>query len=450
MQQERYDFDYAHSLFQECVIRDPASLVYLDAYFENLRNKYTNKRRSLLNFSGKRGAFKKAIAQQDWAQVVELGASMLRGNPWDIGTLRGMALACEGLGCNETELGYLKKALEAKPKDAETNRHCAQSLARLGQFDQAIVCWQRVDELKRGDQEAQQQISQLQVEKTRVQRDVTMASSGSVPKRAPRRTRAEQHEAHEPSGEEQPVRREIPLTPRQQLDQEIVNRPTDLSCYFQLADLHVAEQRLADAVHVLQKALAVSGADFKVQERLEDLEVLQKQQQVAVAEARADAEQSDDEARQLASQLRADLDRFELEVLYRRSERYPQDLELKFQLGVRLKRVGNLSEAIKTFEFSVQLAERKANSSLEIGECLQRRKQYGKAMEYYQRAAVQAKQSQQPHLRKLGLYRASLLATGLGNHQAAEEMLGQLVQLDAEFKDAPARLDKIRQMRHKG
>ena len=450
MEQENYDFDYAHTLFQECVTRDSANIVYLEAFFDNLQRKYkNNKRGSLLSFGGK-GTFKKALAKQDWPEVLRLGAAVLKSNPWDIATLRGMAQACESLDYNEPELRYLKTALAANPKDVDVNRHCAASLARMGQFDQAITCWDRVDELCGGDREAQEQISQLQVEKTKVRNE------GGKRKGVVRPSSPEPQSDSEPPSSNAPdvnapknADRKIPLTPRQRLEQEIVNIPTDVPSYLQLAELHVGEGRLSEAIRVLQKGLAASGGDLKVAERLEDTEILRKEQQVAVANKRALAEPSD-HARQLVTQLRSDLDRYELEIYDRRAQRYPRDLELKFQLGLRLKRMGNFGEAIKTFEHSVQSSERQAASNLEIGECLQRRRKYRKALEYYSRAAEQAEESQQPEVRKLGMYRASLLAAGLGNPQSAAAMLGELLTLDPGYRDAQARLDKLKQMRHKG
>ena len=64
-----------------------------------------------------------------------------------------MAEACEALEYREAELRYLKMALEANPKDPEVNRHCAKSLQRTGLFDQAIVCWHRVEEALKDDVE---------------------------------------------------------------------------------------------------------------------------------------------------------------------------------------------------------------------------------------------------------------------------------------------------------
>jgi tetratricopeptide (TPR) repeat protein len=446
-QQEKYDFDYAHSMLVECVTQDPGNLVYLETMLQNLHRKYdNNKRGARLKGFGGRGPFKKAVAKKDWKEVLHCGPDLLKTNPWDVSTLRGLADACAAYGYHDVELRYLKNALDAKPHDAEVNRHCALSLARMGRYDQAIACWHRVDEIKRGDKEAQEMMSELQIEKTRQKSAV--AGDDAKKGRLRRAPTAESEQVPEEKSDEEPRRREVQLTPRQQLEQQLVNNPADREAAFALAELHVAEHRLPDALRVLRKLLAATGNDLTVQERLEDVEILRKKHQVEIAERQAEKE-TDPQAKQLAEQLRADLNRFEWEIFLARSERYPQDLELKFQLGLRLRRLHRYDEALECFQASRHLPARLPHSLLELGECWQRKKEYDTALERYRQAAEQAGEDQIP-LKKVALYRVGLLATGLKNLDAAQRHLEELTALDPNYKDAAARLDKIREMRHSG
>jgi tetratricopeptide (TPR) repeat protein len=241
----------------------------------------------------------------------------------------------------------------------------------------------------------------------------------------------------------------IELTPRQQLEQALVLNPADLESYFALAELHIQEKRLGEAVHVLNKALAASGNDIQVQERLEDAEMLRQRQQLEVAEQRAGKQPESPASQQLVEQLRNDLNRYELDVFERRARRYPEDPELQFQLALRLKRAGNVRQAIPCFEQAVRSPLRQAGATLELGECRQRLKEYAQALDDYLQAAEWAAQPEQMPLRLLAWYRAALLHSGLGNPVAAEELWDRIVQADPTYRDASARLDKTRQMRHK-
>jgi tetratricopeptide (TPR) repeat protein len=461
--QEKYDHDYANTLFTECVVNDPNNLIYVEAFLDNLQRKYNNNKKGgrMLGFGGA-GNLKKLLAKEDYAAVLKQGPEALKTNPWDVPTLRAMAEACAALGYNEVELRYLKNALEANPKDVEVNRHCAQSLARVGQFDQAMACWHRVEEGKKGDKEAPKAISELTVEKQRIRQGMPRtlgAGMGAAASKAVAYAQAAAKVAPQPKPEPAPQfsseseeaaeapRREIQRTPRQLLEQAIVADPTELPNYLKLAELLAEETRYGEAEHVLTKALAVSGSDLRIRERLEDMQLEKARAQVVVAERRAEVEKTD-EARELARQMRSDVNRRETEVLYSRVMRYPEKTALKHELGLRLKRAGNYAEAIKYFQEARETPGVKAAATLEMGECLQQLKQYAKALECYTRAAEVAGENLEH--KKLALYRAGVLATGMRELDVADKHLLELAALDPAYKDVPDRLDKVRRIRNSG
>jgi tetratricopeptide (TPR) repeat protein len=446
MAQPKYDHDYAHTLLAECVASDPGNLVYVEAFFDNLARKYNNnKRGARLAFFLNRGAFKKALAGKKWLDVLRAGPEILKVNPWDTATLRGMAEACENLQLNEVELRYLKNALDGNPQDVEVNRHCARSLARMGQYDQAIACWARVNETKRNDPEALKMIGDLQIEKTKwkfgmLSPDKKRAAGPNPVALTPSDEGSAVPSEPEPTPTEPPRTREVQLTRWQQLERAIVDDPTVVENYLQLASVYAEENRLADAERTLQKGRAASGNDLRVQERLEEIQVLRLKQQLAIAERRAKSEATES-ARQLVQQLRENLSRVELEMFGRRSQRYPEEPQWKLEAAIRLKRLGNHGEALK------QLGEIKpsddsplaASVALETGECWQHLRQFAKSLEAYRRAIHLAEANQNAELQKLALYRAGVLAIAMKD-AAGTDFLAQLVEIDPNYRDARERL----------
>lgn len=450
--QESYDFDYAHTLFAECVMRDPGNLMYVDAMLQNLQRKYHNNKKGsrLAMFAGK-GPLKKAVSHRAWAVVLELGPDALKSNPWDTVTLRAMADACAAYGYTDVELRYLRNALDANPRDAEVNRHCALSLARIGNFDQAIACWHRVEEARPTDPEPPEMINRLQLDKTHARaaghaegsRGKAVHKHGGSASPAESRSRAEppkEHDLEEPAAK--PRRREIEQTPRQKLEQALSYNPNDTDSYLELAQLHLDEHRFADAERVLARGLAATGNNLAIQDQLDQVQILRVRHQLAIAEQRARAEGTD-EAKQLVGQLRDELHRVELDVYRRRNLRQPNDLETRFELAVRLRQVGNLSEALNQFQTLKDIPEFRVRVALECGECYQRARQYAKALQHYQRAAELAGDTENQEIRKLALYRAGLLAAGVRDNPLARRCLQALVDLDPTYKDARERLDKL-------
>ena len=153
---------------------------------------------------------------------------MLKLNPWDKGALMEMASACEALDLEDCQLRYLKAALEVDIKDPEVNRVAGRTLGKLGKFDDAIVCWHRVQQAKPQDEEARRAIGDLAVEKTIKHAGYEDAES-STEVMADKQAQAERQGSASSR-----------LTPEQQLEKQIAKDPANTSLYLQLAEFHSA------------------------------------------------------------------------------------------------------------------------------------------------------------------------------------------------------------------
>ena len=455
-----YDYQYAHTMFLECVVNEPGNLLFVDAFLDNLQRKYQDNLRGMRFWRrGRRGPFKKAIARGDWDQVLRLGPLLLYRNPWEWSVLRAMSEACAAYHYNEPELRYLKNALDGHPRDVVVNKHCANSLTRMGQFDQAIRCWHRVEDLHPDDLEAAEMISALTVEKHRVPAgfaatEPVIERAGSTTRAAGTRSAAAQPVAMPDPATGVPVpgpvsegavrrqRGAIPLTARQRLEQAVREEPGNVDHYVQLAEVHVADGRYQDAERVLEKALPISGHASPILERWEDTTILRMQQRIAIAEQRA-ADHPATEADDLVDELQNKLKRLELDIYGRRSQLAPQDQELRYQLGVRLKNLRNYSQAAICFRAVREADQLQARALIAEGECFQYQRHYAKALRCYLHALEHALGEEHLSDRKLALYRAGVLAMGLDQEDVARAHLEELIGLEPGHPDARRRLDKL-------
>jgi tetratricopeptide (TPR) repeat protein len=249
------NYAYAKELMAVCVSEAPESLQYAEAFLATLKASFGSDRKKAGHLLALKGAkeFKKALADKDWRNAIRLGAAMLSSDPWDGPTLRGMAEACEGLHYNEVELVYLKQALDAAPKDVEVNRHCARSLARMGQFDQAIACWHRVEEIRGKDAEAAEMVLRLTQEKMQY----PGGRPPEAPKPSPPLNSPPSNESPEPAAAA-PVMAEpldvVPETPRQKLERLIQADPANLAHYLKLTEQLLEAKHFDEAERLLIKA----------------------------------------------------------------------------------------------------------------------------------------------------------------------------------------------------
>jgi tetratricopeptide (TPR) repeat protein len=373
----------------------------------------------------------------------------LKLNPWDVSTLLAMADAASERHFDEAQLVYLKQALDVNPKDAEVNRKCGRALAALGQFDQAIACWHRVEQAKPGDEEAGRAVADLAIEKT--------ISSGKYDEaESSQDVRADKEAMLDELAD-----KESRLTQVQRLERAISKKPEDIGLYLELSELHTREERYREAEDVLRKALEASGGDVMVREKLEDSQLRTARGQLAVAKAKAEKERTP-EAVTLYKKMKDELNAAELDVYRSRSERYPNNLRHKFELGVRLKKAGQFQEAISSFQAASGDPKTKAKVHLGLGECFQAIKQYKLAMQNYE-AALEALSTREVDDRKLALYLAGYLSLALAERELAakqgdgkagldraERHLNELASLEYGYKDVPQLLDRIAKIRNKG
>lgn len=461
LQQDKPDRDYAHTMFLECVQRDPGNLVYVEGLVQNLHQKYGHNGRGARFRWASRSPLKRALAEDDWEGVQQAGLELLKTNPWDTHALRALAQAAAARHHVEVELWYLKAALNAQPKDIEINRHCGRTLARLGQFDQAVACWRRVLDQHPGDEEALKMVSELTLAKTL---GVPTSGHGSHRSAAGATLPAEAALRPRPAGDRPPGTVQVPrrppatdaettldptpvrepLTVAEQLQAEFEADPSAADAALRWAKLLGEEHRYHESESVLNRCLAAGGSQLPVVEALEETRLAAARGRLDVAQRRA-ASQRSPEAVELVADLTAEFNRLEIDLYYERCERYPTELKWQLRLGQALKRAGNFAQAIRCFRRAAEHSELAVEAELETGECWQYLKQFGPALESYQAAVNgvgQAASGSEPH--KLALYRSAVLAEALGQHDLAGQSLARLLELDPHYRDAQSRYDRRR------
>lgn len=452
---EKGEYDYASDLYTQCVIDDPGNLIYLQHFLTNLSQKYAGNKRGArlagLKIKSSRNALVKAAAKGQWHEAFQAACDALKFNPWDRDTLIELANACQQIGASDAEVFLLRWSLDVDVKDPVVNRRAAQALARLGQFDQSIACWRRVEQAKPGDQEASKSISQLSVEQT-IQKGGyneellrTGESNVSELEMAVRSSMARGRKDVSPES----VSTATSAASETPLLEQIQAKPAEVENYLELAKLFISQQRLREAEQILAQAVAITGGgDLNVRERLEDVQLQRAHQQVDIADRRAEQEKTA-EAAELAQRMATQANQVELEIYAARSAREPGNASLLYELALRYKRAGKFREAIQAFQAARDDVRHRPQVQLHLGESFQHIRQFKLALSSYE-AAVAAADHAQPDVKKLALYRAGVLAAELKDPDRAEKYLTQLAAIDFGYRDVADRLDKLASLRDSG
>ena len=344
-----------------------------------------------------------------------------------------VSYALGAMGCDDTEHFFVLAALNSAPNDINVNRQAAQILAKRGEFDAAINCLNKIRAQRPNDAEALKMIGEYTVQKTIHKGGYEGAESAQ-----------DARKRHLAADDANPEQFGASKTAEQRFLKAIEKNAADISAYRQLADLYLRDEKLEQAEMVLAKALEASGGDIALRELLEDVQVKRASADLNIAERLAKENATPENLERLKN-VRSSFNRLELQVYSSRSERYPANPALKFELGTRLKKAGNYSEAIKALQEARSDQRRKAQVHLDLGECFQQIKQYKLAMSNY-RDAINSAEDKGGELRKLSLYRAGVLAMGLKEVKEAEGYLTELAGLDFGYKDVAQRLEKLGEM----
>lgn len=459
---EQADYAYAHDLFAQCVAEDPGALIYLQHFRANLAQMHPNATAvkastfsGLPGFGGGRGAVAKAAAKGAWRDAFAAGCRSLKKSPGDTGVLAELSAGCGEIGHSDCQLYYLRWALDLSPKDIEINKQAAAALEGIGEFDQAIGCWVRIQQQRPADEEAARAISRLSVEKTidhggynpqllKGPGEVTLPKSMRVKDASELLDRGDRDETDDDASVETGP---TDVASEEDLRAAIQAAPADAKTYVKLADFYTEGGRLHDAERLLKKALKVAGGgDLSVLEKLEEVHLTRMKEQVRVAERKA-ARQGSAAAQKLAERIMREANQAEVEVYGARAERSPDDAKLQYEFGLRLKRVGNHREAVTPLQAARKDTKRHAEAELHLGECFQHIDQHQLAMRSYDAAIKACPPGEWSDLKKLALYRAGVLAMGLGDVDTAEQRFADLASADFGYRDVSDRLDKIAQIR---
>jgi tetratricopeptide (TPR) repeat protein len=413
------DFDYFTELLSQCVVGDPSNGAYVRAYIENLQKKYGNNKKgsslAQLKEWGSRSALKKALAQEQWDEVIRHGLKILTVNPWDVTALTGMATAAGKSGDRDCELYYLRCATSANPKDPECNRLYGAALGERGLFDQAIACWHRVEEARPDDDEARRAIAVLTVQKARSRGEFDDDETSRT-----LRVRAQQQEE---------------ATHEQRMLNKIKQDPANLNLYLELSQLYVNDERYKESEALLAKAYELSERNPDIREKWEDAQLRYLRQKIAAAKDPA-----------VKQKLQAEYFEKDMVVCKNRVDRYPNNLAFKYELGYRYMLTKRYSEAIQELQVAKNDPRRKGACLLVLGQCFQHIKQYRLAMSHYE-SAIQEIPDRDAENKKKALHLAGRLAMALKDVDAAERHLTTLAGLDFTYKDVSALLDKIAELR---
>src|SRR5262245_45730324 len=446
------NFDYAIQLLLTCCKLDPGNFLFRQTLRRTQKAKYKDNLRgsrlAFLTTFRTRAKLKSAKRARDYLKVLEHGEVILSKNPWDIGAQMDMAEAADALGLIDHAVFILDQARQKSPKDATLNRALARLFEKRGNFAHAIALWQLVKEVAPDDVEAAHKAKDLAASET-------IARGGYKDPSAERPALAD---ATAPKDAD-PTAPATPIAPQERHDRvsreaapilaRLDTNPTDPHLYMQLATVYRRGNQPDRARAVLEQGLGPTGNDFRLSIELMEMDLDTHRRNLAIAErklAKAEADEgstrhSPDELRRIRNKLLKEISSREIELYRMRADRFPQDLGLRLELGIRLAEADQVDEAIVELQQARKEPRLLWKAALHLGLCFKKRNNWRLAQRNLEDALANVPATDEEGRKEI-LFQLAVGSADAGDLQKAIDLGHELANIDFGFRDIGKLLDQ--------
>lgn len=480
------DYDYALPLLLNCCVMDPANPVYRQVLHQAARNKFGNKKRgqslAFLTNMGPKIQLRKARLAGNHLKILEYAEQILMRNPWDIPAHLAMASAFQELELDDLAIWTLEQARQADANQVEVNRFLARLYEKRGNFSQAITLWQMVRKVDPTDAEASSKANDLAasatIAKGRYEQAIhgesppidlqpeaavspvgggqtptanLLASTGGAsaappvgrpehwrPAAAPRSAPAAPTIAEpvgDASGHDQRLR-EVPA-----MLAKIQANPASPLGYTQLAQLYRRHDQFEQARAILAQGLTATNNHFDVALEMVDLEIEPFRRDLAIAEEELRRQPGRAELQAVCTNLQREIDARELDYYRQRTDRFPTDTPSRFEMSLRLMKVGQTDEAIKVLQGLRSDPRHQSKVLVYLGFCFRSRNNWRLAQRNFEEALQQLGPGEE-QLRKEVLYQLAQGYAEAGETVRAVDLACELANLDFAYKNISQLLDQ--------
>jgi len=216
---------------------------------------------------------------------------------------------------------------------------------------------------------------------------------------------------------------------------KIKTEPMNINYYRGLARLYTDRKMFNDAIATLEKAISMSPGDPELDAMMSATRIAKFDGEMEILEA------SHDTAALEAK--RFERDSYVFENLQERVQRYPNDLKLRFDWGLKLYENNYMNEAIQQFQLSQRNPKYRSKSLYHLALCFKNKKQLDMAAEQLKKAV--SEMSTLDDTKKDVLYELGCILEEMKKMDEAMVYFKQVYQVDIGYKDISQKIEKAYQ-----
>lgn len=375
------------------------------------------------------GLIKKGQAAEAMMEAEEL----LKQNPLDPDNMECAVKAAEAAGKADHAAITIEAAYECSNRDPGLLERVATYYTMAQRWDKARDAFQKLAEMKPGDQRVLALLKNAEARATMSAGwEATAGKKGGFQNLIANKEQAKKLD--------QANKAVITGDDAEALIQEklaqIAAEPKNMNARRALARLYSQNKRFAEAVQTLTEAIEAAGAmDPELDRMLSQNRVNYYDQQIAELKAAGDEEG--------AANMEAEKNQFVFDDLAQRVERYPNDLHLRYELGLQYFTYGYYDEALEHLQLAQKSPKDRLWALYYLAMCFLAKEQIDMGVMQLETARDQIPTMDE--LKKKIVYQLGLCAEAAGDLEKAYAYYKEVYSNDVGFEDLADRMLAVSQ-----
>ncbi|HKQ38013.1 MAG TPA: tetratricopeptide repeat protein [Verrucomicrobiae bacterium] len=432
----RQNFEYAIAILNQVLVKEPSCFecrqALRAAQFKNAGNSGGFFKKMLGGASSSPAIAKAQMSlRKDPIEAIQTLEQVLDKDPSNSAAHKLLAEAALAADFPKTACFSYEIVLKNSPKDYQVAMDYAQALARAGQAEKAetvLVDLQRAFPHKG---EISQALKDISARKTLSEGyDQLADGQGSY-----RDILRNKEEAVSLEQENRQVKTEA-VADRliREYTARLAQEPRNIKLMRDLAELYAQKKDFDKALEYCQKIKSTEGGnDPSFEQFTSDITLKRFDYSLTQLDTNA-ADYADCVAR-----IEAERQAFQLEECKNRAERYPTDLQIRFELGELYFKAGKVNEALAEFQKAQANPNRRIQAMAYLGQCFARKGMNDMAARRLQEA-IKEKPVFDEEKKEL-LYQLGSVLEKMGKTDEAIEQFKQVYEADIGYKDVSAKVD---------
>ena len=343
--------------------------------------------------------------------------------------------AAEAAGHQDAALFTVEAAYENNPDDMALLRRVADYYMEVGDYDKARDAYIKLNAYRPADQTIFKLLKDAEAR-------MTMASGGweenAGQKDGYRNLIANKDQAKKLDMQAKAV---VAGSDADYLIEEararIEKEPNNLNLYRALARLCTQNKRFDEAVETLEKARTVNAADPELDRALTSTKIAAFEAKIEALKAAGDAAG--------AGNLETEMNQFVFDDLSSRVQRYPNDLKLRFELGLQYFRYEYYDDAIGQLQLAQRSPKERVEALYYLAKCFAKKGQRDMAVMQLETANEQLPIMDE--LKKKVVFELGCLAEEAGDIEKAFGYYKDVYGADIGFADIGVRMERLYKLR---